>query len=490
MKFAVSAVIGAIIGYITNWLAIKMLFRPYKELRILGMKIPFTPGLIPKERYRISKSVGETVGTHLLSNETIVEALTDPKIKEQISTWIGERFVALKNSTAAVGDFIKGFAGSNGEEISSAIEEKLAGYAVRQMRSEKFKNSIIDIIEKELLSVKLVESGIFKKIKSDAAGYINRYASSENLKENINCILNSKINEIKTLERNLNELIPSEAVFIIKQYVYQNESKMAEAIGSMLENESTQAGIREAAEGFVEQSLGKLVTMFVKPEFVSGKIIEGIQKYISNPENHPQIAGLVTNLIDRLMERKASEIFDSITPEMQTSGVNGIVNLVVGYISNEGNQKKLIDIIEKNISENDEDIKHAVKGFIKESIELITGSEKAVNQINMIIGSMTQAIMDKPVSAVFAFIDDSFIEEMIGKTEALIDDFIKNKAVYIAELLDVQKLVENKINEFDVEFAEKIIIDIANKELNAITWLGALLGGIIGLLSPVLQNIF
>ncbi len=50
MKFLIASIIGGIIGYLTNWIAIKMLFRPYEEKRIFGMKVPFTPGLIPKEK--------------------------------------------------------------------------------------------------------------------------------------------------------------------------------------------------------------------------------------------------------------------------------------------------------------------------------------------------------------------------------------------------------------------------------------------------------
>jgi uncharacterized membrane protein YheB (UPF0754 family) len=43
---------------------------------------------------------------------------------------------------------------------------------------------------------------------------------------------------------------------------------------------------------------------------------------------------------------------------------------------------------------------------------------------------------------------------------------------------------------FPVEYAEELIIEIANKELKAITWLGALLGGIMGILAPVLSTLF
>ena len=46
--YLISALVGAVIGYITNWLAIKMLFKPHNEKRVFGIRIPFTQGIIPK----------------------------------------------------------------------------------------------------------------------------------------------------------------------------------------------------------------------------------------------------------------------------------------------------------------------------------------------------------------------------------------------------------------------------------------------------------
>ena len=46
------AVIGGLIGYCTNFLAIRMLFRPREEKRIGNFKVPFTPGVIPRRKDR------------------------------------------------------------------------------------------------------------------------------------------------------------------------------------------------------------------------------------------------------------------------------------------------------------------------------------------------------------------------------------------------------------------------------------------------------
>jgi uncharacterized membrane protein YheB (UPF0754 family) len=64
-------VVGSIIGYFTNDIAIKMLFRPYRELYIAGKKIPFTPGLIPRNQERLAKRVSDTIMGSLLTPEEL-----------------------------------------------------------------------------------------------------------------------------------------------------------------------------------------------------------------------------------------------------------------------------------------------------------------------------------------------------------------------------------------------------------------------------------
>lgn len=68
-------VIGAVIGYCTNYIAVKMLFYPRKEIKIWGHKLPFTPGAIPKGKPRLAKAIGSIVATTLLSEEDIKEKI-------------------------------------------------------------------------------------------------------------------------------------------------------------------------------------------------------------------------------------------------------------------------------------------------------------------------------------------------------------------------------------------------------------------------------
>lgn len=80
MTIIILALIGALIGWITNLLAIKLLFKPLEPVNILGFKIQ---GLIPKRREEIAKSVGDIVENELLSmNDILDNVLTDENIEQ------------------------------------------------------------------------------------------------------------------------------------------------------------------------------------------------------------------------------------------------------------------------------------------------------------------------------------------------------------------------------------------------------------------------
>ena len=53
--------IGAVIGYITNYIAIKMLFRPLTPKMIFGRRLPFTPGIIPRRKAQLADALGKAV---------------------------------------------------------------------------------------------------------------------------------------------------------------------------------------------------------------------------------------------------------------------------------------------------------------------------------------------------------------------------------------------------------------------------------------------
>lgn len=76
--------IGAVIGYCTNYIAVKMLFYPKKETKIWGHKLPFTPGAIPKGKPRLAKAIGNIVANTLLTEEDLKKKILSDETENAV----------------------------------------------------------------------------------------------------------------------------------------------------------------------------------------------------------------------------------------------------------------------------------------------------------------------------------------------------------------------------------------------------------------------
>lgn len=77
--------IGALIGWITNYVAIKMLFRPYKEINLGIFKLQ---GLLPKRKHEIGESIAEVIQNELVSLQEILHSLDGDKLEEKMNSVI------------------------------------------------------------------------------------------------------------------------------------------------------------------------------------------------------------------------------------------------------------------------------------------------------------------------------------------------------------------------------------------------------------------
>jgi len=91
-RAVIAPLVGGVIGYITNDLAIRMLFRPRKALYIGRFHVPFTPGLIPSQQGSIAQSIGSVVSGQLLNEETLRQTLlsqgTLDTLRKKITTFL------------------------------------------------------------------------------------------------------------------------------------------------------------------------------------------------------------------------------------------------------------------------------------------------------------------------------------------------------------------------------------------------------------------
>lgn len=95
LNFIIFPTVGAIIGAVTNEIAIKMLFRPYKPWYLFGKKLPFTPGVIPAQRHQIAKNIAETFEKNLLSGQDFHKFITGDQVHGIINNKVDQMLDSL-----------------------------------------------------------------------------------------------------------------------------------------------------------------------------------------------------------------------------------------------------------------------------------------------------------------------------------------------------------------------------------------------------------
>lgn len=124
--------IGSLIGGFTNFIAIKMLFRPFEPKFLFGKQLPFTPGLIPKRRNELSLKIGEMVTNHLLTPEVFKEKLMTRQTEALLKSMLNKQVQALKEGQYSIDDFAQRF----NIDITNVAEKKVRD-KVNELLEEK-----------------------------------------------------------------------------------------------------------------------------------------------------------------------------------------------------------------------------------------------------------------------------------------------------------------------------------------------------------------
>ncbi len=179
-EFLLMVGVGALIGWFTNYLAIRLLFRPYNEINLVIFKLQ---GLIPKRRHEIAVNIAEVIETELISIREIgdkldtssfeyddLDAFLDRLVKEKIKAELLEKNPFLKmfindGMLNKIRDYIKKLILDNKEELFqlllSVIEKNvdLKGHIIEKMDNfslREIEDIIIKISKKELKHIEIL----------------------------------------------------------------------------------------------------------------------------------------------------------------------------------------------------------------------------------------------------------------------------------------------------------------------------------------------
>ncbi|MGU8665962.1 DUF445 family protein [Clostridium perfringens] len=495
--YIIGALIGAVIGYITNWLAIKMLFRPREAKYIFGMKLPFTPGLIPKEKSRIANKVGETVGTHLLNSDSLSKALKDDKIKAKFNEVAKEKINQVINSNSTLEESLKNTLGENYYALKGNMIDNIAKTILESIQEEEFKNKvkfyIVDSIKERLNKnpekiIDFINSNKFREV-------IINTLEEEKTRDIIGKAL---LKEVKTLGKEdltIEEVIPENIKPYIEEYVKSQKDTLVDIIKNLLRDDEVSYKIKSA----INDNIPSIVSMFLSGDVIYGKLVSLVDKSLSEEENKEYICDAALAFVHESMKKKVSDVINNVGEEKLEVISDALGDKISKKLNTEENIDSIISKLNCKISSFNSyeeiikvlfnDYENILIDNIDSMISQIVNNNQLSGEISKIIEKVFDKFLQNSLNDI-CYNKQNLENSIMSILDNLYNDFVENKSAKVLEIVDISSIVEEQINAFEVDYAEEIIIGIANKELKAITWLGALLGGILGILSPLLSTIY
>lgn len=227
LKLILGPIVGGVIGGITNKIAIKMLFSPYEAKFIGKMHVPFTPGIIPKEKSRIARAVGEAVSVNLLDPETMSQTLLSDEMMEKIGTELDVLLYRIYNSQQSIREFASCYAeDAEIDNVSAKLEHHICESICKRLNNRAIGEDVAELAIRHVQEK--MSDGFFGRIGAGILEFIKDSAK-------------------RLLADNINEMLRNNAPDMIGKLVKEESQRIQNMpISAILENQTeTLARIKE-----------------------------------------------------------------------------------------------------------------------------------------------------------------------------------------------------------------------------------------------------
>lgn len=220
----IGPIIGGVIGYFTNAIAIKMLFRPLRPLYIFKIRIPFTPGIIPKGKPRLAKSIAAVVSSDLLNSEVLKQTLLNDEMIANLYKSLDQiekdLYVERLTFQLALNRVIDQ---DQSDKFLLEIQEKASNYITERIK----KMHIGDVLSKQVVeevknkfeggSLSFLSSIVDSKIINNIAGKIGESIDEAVNRSAKNLILDTVVDETdRFLDKDIATIIEENKVTVDK----------------------------------------------------------------------------------------------------------------------------------------------------------------------------------------------------------------------------------------------------------------------------------
>lgn len=511
-------VVAAVIGYTTNRIAIWMLFKPHTEKYLLGRRLPFTPGLIPGRRGEMAERLGETIAKHLVNEETVAKRLETPEVRAAIESgvadhlddWTRRELGSIQALLPAEfadrwDDWMAAFQRRVRLEIQAILDDPRTEVWIRDLVEEHANTWLTEPLEDVL------PASFLDDLPDRLSQSMVRFTESQAFERRVREIVDAKLDAILTADQPLDDYIPADLKEIAYEKLDEWMPVLLEKIAVLMEDEGIKRRLKYhlyeladqmISEKFREDSMwdqfkfGLMETFLISTEDIKARIDRAVDdaaprlaELLQEPEVQGQAYATLRGAIDRFLQRRPTEL--DLADETVASMKSRLADMIVGTARSERLRDQITELLRDQLGQYRE-------RSLQEIVPSLSG-EWLTHRLSEVI--MTSLRNERTSSAIADFACkrvDAWSKRPLGRLADLVPrediqtgqqwladqtiDLLKHETPRMVQAIDVRRLVREQVDALPIGDVETLILSITSRQLQAITWFGALLGFLIGLL--------
>ena len=503
-------VIATIHGFGAAWLAIWMLFHPYKPAKVFGVTV-WPQGMIPRHREKLAESIGNAVGNELVSQETVFDALFETsffhsKVDDFVGSYTNDLLAKVYPSFI---DALPSQARAPILDTISALQYRLAEYIAAMLKSEETAEAIASFVDRqldELLARRVgdtLSDDAFEQILHFIQERLQRLVNEEGLEQKIANFVAGRLDDLARSNATLAETFTPETIAFIKERIDSQVPPIVHHLADIATSQNTRkqigALIKLEVDEYYEQ-LSLIKKIFISRERIHREVDElvnktlpkRIEEYLRGEAFEQEAEAFLNATIDNVLARPIATLvgqiesakFDSIKQQITTrilelAKSEELAASVSTYVR-EAVERFRPQTLGATLQHIDPELTQRAKQFLTRSLlELLSRADTA-RTINLILSSQIERLLVAPIGRLGDHVSQHSMERA---SKALVERITltarERLPTAIAEF-DVGGLVRKKVSDYPLEKLEALVLSVAKHHLKTIELFGAVIGFVIG----------
>ena len=499
-QMVASAVLGAFIGYFTNAVAIKSLFRPLRpRWYSLGWQ-----GVVPRNRAKLADNISRVVGRDLLGRDYLVAQIQQPALQESLRSFIGNQLGRLLGLSLAevFAQLPVDWQEDGLERWMQRALEGLADWSEGEA-GQTVKARLIDALEAHLRELEMGDLLQPQQAEGLVAGLGNVLAREET-RQQLTRMLGAQVEQYLAADTPLEETMPAELRELLHEKLREQVPAVMRRLAVWLANaenvEHMTQKILAALEVYIEEETGWAglfgeigLRMFGEQirEAIMERIPQVAHDYLHSQEIRERVEEQFIGSINSLLRRPLGEV---VGPHRKALAER-IGFIATAWLASEEMQERLGGFLLHEYG------KRAGKrltellpeAFWSELRSTLLGTLRlSREQVTAWSGPLSEWARERMRQS------QTELRQWAGlgaESEAALSEYARERATEVlrtevpvlVEQLDIAQMVHTKIMGFDLLRVEQMVKNIISDQLRYINLLGAVLGGLVGLLLPFLN---